>query len=182
MPMLNLAERRQEKIDGIVYDMSPSGGFMHSQVNGNIYHALRKQLKRSVCSVTIENLDLYLSEDEYLIPDIMLICDRNQIKKDKYRGIPRFVAETLSPGTAMKDRTVKMKKYAQIGVDEYWIISPKERSVEIYYLKDHAYELVGLYILVDDEESEDYNADTVLQLKAMPSISIILRDIFDDIE
>lgn len=89
MPMLNLIEKRQEIIDGIVYDMSPSGGFMHSQVNGNIFHALRKQLKRSVCSVSMENLDLYLSDDEYLIPDIMLICDRNQIKRIS-TGSPRL--------------------------------------------------------------------------------------------
>lgn len=182
MPLLNLGEAKQEKINGVVYDMSPSGGFVHSQVNGNIYHALRKQLKRSICSVTVENLNLYLSDDEYLIPDIMLICDRNQVKKDKYRGVPRFVAETLSPSTAMKDKTIKKEKYAQIGVDEYWIVSPKEQSVEVYYLKEGAYELVGVYILVEDEEDEDYNADTELSLRAMPSVSIVLKDIFDDIE
>lgn len=50
---------------------------MHSQINGNIYFALVKQLKNSICAVFIENLDLYLSDDEYVIPDIMLICDRN---------------------------------------------------------------------------------------------------------
>lgn len=72
---------KTEKINGVIYNMSPSGGFLHSQINGNIYHILRSQLKTSVCAVSVENLDLYLSEDEYVIPDIMLICDRNRLKR-----------------------------------------------------------------------------------------------------
>lgn len=181
MPLVN-DDIRTEKIDGVIYNMSPSGGFMHSQINGNIYHSLRQQLKNSVCVVSIENLDLYLSSDEYVIPDIMLICDRSQIQKDKYRGVPRFIVETLSPATAFKDKTTKKEKYAQIGVDEYWIVSPKERSVEIYYLENGYYKLVNMYILEDDETDEHYNADIMINLRAMPNISVQLKEIFENIE
>ena len=181
MPLVN-DDIRTEKIDGVIYNMSPSGGFMHSQINGNIYHSLRQQLKNSVCVVSIENLDLYLSSDEYVIPDIMLICDRSQIQKDKYRGVPRFIVETLSPATAFKDKTTKKEKYAQIGVDEYWIVSPKERSVEIYYLENGYYKLVKMYILEDDETDEHYNADIMINLRAMPNISVQLKEIFENIE
>ena len=170
---------RYEKINGIIYDMSPSGGFAHGQVNGNIYHALRKQLKNSVCAVSMENLDLYLSEDEYVIPDIMLLCDRNQVKNDKYRGIPRFIVETLSPSTAFKDRTVKMEAYAKLGVDEYWIVRPKDRSVEVYHLDCERYILAASLIMEDDNEHPDYNADTILSLKSMPNISMTLAEIFE---
>ena len=62
MLLLNDDDMKTEKIDGVIYNMSPSGGFMHSQINGNIYHALRSQLKNSVCSVSMENLDLYVSD------------------------------------------------------------------------------------------------------------------------
>ena len=182
MPLLQDDYIKTEKINGVIYNMSPSGGFMHSQINGNIYFALMKQLKNSICAVSMENLDLYLSDDEYVIPDIMLICDRNQIKKDKYRGVPRFVVETLSPATSFKDKTVKKEKYAQLGIDEYWIVSPKERSVEVHYLEDGQYKMVGSYILVEDEDDENYNAETVLTLKAMPSVSIVLKEIFENIE
>ena len=161
--------------------MSPYGGFAHGQVNGNIYHELRNQLKGSVCTVSVENLDLYLSDDEYVIPDIMLICDRSQVKKDKYRGVPRFIAETLSPSTAFKDRTIKMEAYAKLGVDEYWIVRPKDRSIEIYYLEDGKYVLNASLMLEDDIENADYNAETVITLKAMPNINITLKDIFDGI-
>ena len=82
MPLLRDDYLKTEKINGITYNMSPPVSFIHGQINGNIYHSLRKQLKNSLCTVSIENLDLYLSEDEYVIPDIMLICDRKQMKKN----------------------------------------------------------------------------------------------------
>ena len=182
MPLLKDDYKRVEKIDGTIYNMSPSGGFMHSQINGNLYHEIRQQLKKSICVVSIENLDLYLSDDEYVIPDIMIICDRNQIKKDKYRGVPKFVAETLSPATSFKDKTIKKEKYAQLGIDEYWIISPKEHSIEVYYLEDKEYKLVGSHILVEDEKDENYNADLLLTLRSMPTISISLQSIFENID
>lgn len=181
MPLLKDDYVKQEKINGVFYDMSPSAGFEHGLINGNIYLSLRNQLKGSVCTVSMENLDLQMSEDEYVIPDIMLICDRNQIKKNKFHGIPRFVVETLSPSTAFKDRTVKMTAYAKLGIDEYWIVQPKEKSVEVYYLDDGKYELNQSYILDDDVESEDYNAETVLTLKAMPNISMTLAEIFEGV-
>ncbi len=182
MPLLKDDYKRVEKIDGTIYNMSPSGGFMHSQINGNLYHEIRQQLKKSICVVSVENLDLYLSDDEYVIPDIMIICDRNQIKKDKYRGVPKFVAETLSPATSFKDKTIKKEKYAQLGIDEYWIISPKEHSIEVYYLEDKEYKLVGSHILVEDEEDENYNADLLLTLRSMPTISISLQSIFENVD
>ena len=182
MPLLKDDYVKTEKINGIIYNMSPSGSYFHGQINGNIYFSLRNQLKNSICAVSMENLDLYLSEDEYVIPDVMLICDRKQIKKNGYRGVPRLIVETLSPATALKDRTVKKDKYAQIGVDEYWIISPQERSIEIYYLENGGYTLVASYILEDDTTDEHYNAETVITLKAMPSVSVQLREIFENID
>lgn len=182
MPLLKDDYNRTEKINGVIYNMSPSGGFMHSQINGNLYHAIRQQLKQSICVVSVENLDLHLSEDEYVIPDVMIMCDRSQIKKDKYRGVPKFIAETLSPATSLKDRTVKKEKYAQLGVDEYWIISPKECSVEVYYLEGNEYKLVASHILVRDMEDEHYNAELLLTLRALPTISIELQSIFENVE
>lgn len=169
--------KNHEKINGIIYNMSPSGGFLHSQVNGNIYFKIRQQLQDSIYVVSIENLDLYLSEDEYVTPDIMILCDRNQVKKDTYRGIPKFIAETLSPSTALKDRTVKMDKYAELGIHEYWIISPKERSIEIYYLKNGIYVLQNSLILEDEIEGEHYNAEIILSLKEFPNINMMLSEI-----
>ena len=182
MPLLRDDYIKTEKINGIIYNMSPSGSFAHGRINGNIYIKLSNQLANSICIASMENLDLYLSDDEYMIPDIMLICDRKQIKKNGYHGVPRFIVETLSPATALKDKTVKKEKYAELGVDEYWIIEPLGRSLEIYYLEDGTYKLVATYFLEKDESDKHYNANTILTLKAMPTVSIQLQEIFENIE
>ena len=62
------------------------------------------------------------------------------------------------------------------------IVSPRERSVEIYYLIDGVYDLVSSFILVDDTEDENYNAEIVLTIKAMPTVSIVLKEIFENID
>ncbi len=92
------------------------------------------------------------------------------------------MAETLSPATSLKDKTVKKDKYAELGIDEYWIISPKERSVEVYYLAENAYKLVASHILVQDEEDENFNADLQLTLRSLPVVSISLENIFESVE
>lgn len=132
----------------------------------------------------MENLDYKYNKDEsddYVIPDIMIVCDRKHLKGGSYSGTPKFIVETLSPSTALRDRTDKKDIYEKAGVEEYWIISPKG-SVEIYYLEDGKYKLTYSYILQDDKESEHYNAETVISLKDFPHIKMTLKEIFEGVE
>lgn len=92
-----------------------------------------------MCLAFMENLDYkYHPEenDDYVIPDVMIVCDRRHLKGGCYTGVPKFVVETLSPATAMRDLSIKKEIYQKAGVSEYWIISPKERGVQIYYLEE----------------------------------------------
>lgn len=73
---------KQEKIDGKIYNMSPSADYRHSIVNGNIYGKLREGLKGSLCLTFMENLDYryHVEEnDDYVIPDVMVICNRKHL-------------------------------------------------------------------------------------------------------
>lgn len=96
-------------------------------------------------------------------------------------GVPKFIAETLSPSTAKKDRTEKKDVYEKAGVGEYWIVSP-QGSLEIYYLKNGKYELEYSYLLQEDQEDEHYNAQTVIELREFPHIKMELRDIFENVD
>lgn len=116
--------------------------------------------------------------DDYVIPDVMVACDRKHLKGGYYSGVPKFIAETLSTATALRDKTVKKEIYQNAGVAEYWIISPRERAVEIYYLEDGKYS----YILQDDAEEAHYNADTKIVLKEFPHISMTLAEIFENVD
>lgn len=183
MGLAEFERKKDEKVNGVLYDISPSPGYGHFVVNGNIYSIIRNGLKGSICLVSIENFDFQYHpnvNDDYVCPDIMIICDRKHLKGGAYSGVPKFIAETLSHSTAKRDRTEKKDIYEQAGVEEYWIVSP-QGSVEIYYLKDGRYVLEQNYLLQDDKEEEDYNADVEISLKAFPHIKMTLGEIFEGV-
>lgn len=176
--------KRDEKINGVIYDMSPSPSFQHGIINSNIHTSIKHGLKNSVCLVSIENLDFKYHPDEnddYVCPDIMVICDRKHIKGGTYSEVPKFIAETLSHATAKRDKTEKKDIYEQAGVEEYWIVSP-QGSVEIYYLQDGKYILEQNYMLQTDAEDENYNAETEICLREFPHIKMKLGEIFEGID
>ena len=177
--------KKDEKINGVVYDMSPAPGYRHGIINGNIYRIVGNGLKDSLCLVFIENLDFKYHpdvNDDYVCPDIMVICDRKHLKGGSYSGVPKFIVETLSPSTAKRDKTEKKDIYEKAGVDEYWIVSPQGKSVEIYYLENGKYVLEENYILQDDIDDEDYNVETEITLRGFPHIKMQLKEIFDGVD
>ena len=182
MPLLKDSYKKEEKIDGVIFDMSPSPNYRHGIVDGNIHAIIKQGLKGSLCLSFMENLDYkYHSEvnDDYVIPDVMIVCDRKYLKGGSYSGVPKFIVETLSPSTAMRDTTIKKDIYEQAGVSEYWIVSCKECMVEIYYLIDGKYQLQDKLILEADIDSPHYNAEVKIILRDFPNISMALAEIFE---
>ena len=184
MGLAELERKRDEKIDGVIYDMSPSPSFKHGIINNNINTIIKAGLKNSLCLVFMENLDFKYHpdiNDDYVCPDIMVVCDKKYLKGGSYSGIPKFIVETLSPSTAKRDRAEKKDIYERAGVEEYWIVSP-QGSVEIYYLEDGKYVLEESYMLQDDVDEDDYNAKEEICLKVFPHIKMTLGEIFEGIE
>ena len=89
--------------------------------------------------------------------------------------------ETLSPSTASRDKKAKKSLYAAKGVEEYWIVDPFSKSLDIYYLTEGKYELEETYILETDKGDPAYNSDVPITLKAFPNVSILLNDIFENV-
>lgn len=184
MGLAEFERKKDEKINGIIYDMSPAPGYQHGIINNNINAIIKMGLKNSLCLVFMENLDFKYQpdvNDDYLCPDIMLICDRKHLKGGFYSGIPKFIVETLSPSTAKRDRSEKKDIYEKTGVEEYWIVSP-QGAVEIYYLENGKYVLEQSYMLQEDKEDEHYNAETIICLREFPHIKMTLGEIFEGVE
>ncbi len=184
MGLADSERKKDEKVDGVIYDMSPASGYQHGIINSNIHTTIKLGLKNSICLVTMENLDFRYHpdiNDDYLCPDIMVICDRKHLKGGTYSGVPKFIAETLSPSTAKWDRSEKKDIYEKAGVEEYWIVSP-QGSVEIYYLEDGKYVLEQSYMLQDDKEDKDYNAEIEISLRGFPHIKMRLGEIFEGLD
>ncbi len=126
---------RVELIDGVFYDM-PSPSYVHQMIQGciftAIYHYIRE--KKGKCLVFMAPADVQLDCDDKTMvqPDVLIICDKGKIKERCAMGAPDFVAEILSDSTRKKDMTVKLRKYKNAGVREYWLIDEKNDSVVVY--------------------------------------------------
>ena len=54
---------------------------------------------------------------------------------------PTLIVEILSPSTKKNDRGIKFNDYAAHGVEEYWIIDPKKKTLEQYLLSPTGFKL-----------------------------------------
>ena len=128
-------DRRVELIDGVIYDMS-SPTSVHQDLSGSIYLELRMYVKKNKgkSKVYASPLDVQLDCDDKTMvqPDVMVICDRDKIIKRCVYGAPNFVVEIFSPSTAKKDSLLKLKKYKDAGVQEYWMVDPDKKKVVVY--------------------------------------------------
>ena len=71
MGLAELERHKDEKINGTIYNMSPSLGYQHCIINRNIYSIIKQGLKGSICLVSMENLDFKYHpdiNDDYLCP------------------------------------------------------------------------------------------------------------------
>jgi len=178
------AKRREELVDGKTVMMSPRPSVNHSQVASNIYYLFAHYLRKKTCRPFADGVDLYLDEDNQFIPDFMVVCDPDKIKPDGVHGAPDLVVEVLSPSTARNDKTRKKDIYARCGVQEYWIVDPSGKSLEIYRTGGSEFMLYDVYALYPDwqlaQMSEDERAAVVTHFKCslFDDLDISLEDIF----
>lgn len=117
-----------ELIDGIVM-MSPRPSLEHQDISGNIYHELRNILKDSNCKPILE-FDLVMEKNN-LIPDLAIICN-DDLKGKRYEKAPIIVIEIASFSSISRDYVTKRNKYEQLGVQEYWVVSPIEKCIDVF--------------------------------------------------
>lgn len=58
---------------------------------------------------------------------------------------PDWVCEILSPRTAVRDRTTKLRLYAKEQVAFVWIIDPEAQTLEVFRLADGGWMLVDVF-------------------------------------
>lgn len=143
-------EQREELIGGRIVAMSPRPSFHHNRVASNIFWIFENYLRKKQCIAIADGTDLYLTEDDRFIPDVMIVCDPDKIRSDGVHGAPDLVVEVLSPSTAKNDRAYKKDVYERCGVREYWIVNPADKTVEQYYLRDGKFSLHETYTILPD--------------------------------
>lgn len=126
---------RAEVIDGqLFYLAAPSS--THQRTAGFLFFQLKKyiQEKHGACEVFFAPFAVYLNNDDrnYFEPDLILVCDESKIDEKGCHGAPDFVAEIISPSTRSRDCLLKLNKYQNAGVREYWIVDGERELVQVY--------------------------------------------------
>lgn len=162
-------DERWELIAGVAYNMSPAPTIKHQSIAGEFYSQLKQQLKGKSCKPFIAPVDVVLSDEDVVQPDVLVVCDLTKITEKNIQGAPDLVVEVLSPGTALKDMREKKLLYQRSGVREYIVIDSLEDYVQRFFLQSD-----GVYGVGDI-----FGPDDALSLQSLPDIVMPLWEIYD---
>lgn len=174
---------REELIGGEFVMMAPAST-NHTFTAGNIFGIFWSYLKRKKCTPISDGSTVFLTEEDHFVPDVMVVCNPDIIRPDGVYGTPDLVVEVLSPSTARSDKTRKKEVYARCGVREYWIVSPGDKSVEVYRSAGTEFTLDNVYVLYPDWELERMPperraaVETHFKCSLFDDLDISLEDIF----
>jgi len=163
---------RYELIDGKACMMSaPSTD--HQRVLVELGRQFANYLRGKPCEVFLAPFDVCLNakgddDDTVVQPDLVVICDPSILDKKRCNGAPDLVIEVASPSTSRLDRMIKLNKYLQAGVREFWIADPDDRGVTVHVLEN------GKYVVSAYEGSE------TVSVAALDGCKITLPDVFGD--
>jgi len=158
-------DRRAELIDGVIYDMaSPSP--LHQMIAGMVYARILAFIEKNKgdCIPFIAPADVQLDCDDRTMvqPDVFILCKQDRLRRFGICGAPDFVLEILSGSTRKKDMTVKLTKYMEAGVKEYWVIDPEKRLLIVYIGEEEG--IPRLYPLQGDVGMNLYDGNLRIDL------------------
>ncbi|MEU5430476.1 Uma2 family endonuclease [Streptomyces olivoreticuli] len=131
------APRHTELIDGaLVFMMSPQR-WWHGEIVDDLTFTLKKQAPAG--TKVSREMTIRLDERNRPEPDVLVTTapfapDRTWFAPEEVQ----LVVEVVSPESAHRDRTVKLRKYAEAGIPHYWCIEEKDGAPVV-----HVYELDG---------------------------------------
>ncbi|MFH1462840.1 MAG: Uma2 family endonuclease [Pseudomonadota bacterium] len=108
----------------------------------------------------LDEPELHLDED-VLVPDLAGWRRERLARVPKAPAFtlpPDWVCEVLSPGTAMRDRVLKMPIYARAGVAHLWLLDPEVRTLEVFRRAEEGWLLVAAYAGRAQVRAEPFDA------------------------
>jgi Uma2 family endonuclease len=162
---------RAEFIDGeIIMQATPTA--QHQSIVLNIASEFRNFFLGRNCKPFIAPFDIILQDETGEIkrvqPDISIICGYNLTNENQFKGVPSLIVEVVSPSNAADDYVKKLNLYMRFGVEEYWIVSPKNRTIQIFNLENEVY-----------GEPKIYFENDIVKSNIFENLSIELKRIFE---
>lgn len=124
-------EERLEYIDGKVYALG-SPNHEHQRISMVFSNILFNYFKDKKCQVFAAPYDVHFESNDNkacVQPDLLVICDLENIANGKYYGVPTLVIEIISSSSRVKDCIKKLNLYWENGVSEYIIVDPINKNL-----------------------------------------------------
>lgn len=128
--------------------------------------------KGKKCRHFVAPFDVVLRDEENIHKvqlDLTVIRDKKGLGEQNYKGVPTLVVEVLSLSTESIDFIKKMGIYMKAGVMEYWIVSPKNSTIQIFSLKEGK----------TYSEPMMYSKEDLVKSVLFETLEIKLKDIFE---
>ena len=171
---------RLELIKGWIYKMSPAPRRKHQKVSFQLLMSFGNYFNNKLCEVYEAPFDVRLKKNKgsdsevntVVQPDISVFCDLSKLDDRGAIDAPDLVVEITSDSTMKKDYNEKFNLYEENGVQEYWIVNPDLKSMEIFTKVEEKFESVGVFN-VNDGAME---VSSVL----FPDLQVDLLSVFKD--
>lgn len=164
--------KRHEIIDG-EHCVTPAPTPRHQKVILRTVRLLDSFVEeRGLGEVYVSPVDVVLSRTDVLQPDVLYISrERLSIITEKnLSGPPDLVVEVLSDSTRRRDEVLKLHRYGELGVPEYWMLDPERKTAKVYRQEEDGLRLAA-------ELSAE--AGDVLATPLLPGLTIPLRALFE---
>ena len=116
----------------------------HQKISKKLYFEIESHLRQNpIGDAYYAPVDVRFDEKNIIQPDLLFvsIARKNIVGELNITGAPDFVVEILSPSNSKAEMLEKMELYGKYDVVEYWIVKPKEESVEVYHNQAQKMEL-----------------------------------------
>lgn len=129
-----------ELIDGIIYKLERTD-IVYQQLIFEISIRIREYIKLNEDEGMVLSAPVYvqLDKDEktMICPAAVICCDKNKILPSHIYGAPDMIIEMALPSTRKINIGLKLQKYINAGVREYWIIDLEKKKIVVYYLEEN---------------------------------------------
>jgi Uma2 family endonuclease len=135
--------KRCELVRGDLH-VTPSPSTVHQRISKRLLLLLVGYFEnRSIGEVFDAPIDLILTEQDVFVPDLLVVGNPKHVSKRGIEGPPLLVVEILSPSTRQVDHGLKARRYAELGVEHYWIVDPEGKRVDGHRLADGVFRRVA---------------------------------------
>ena len=175
-------DKMRELLNGFIRLMSPAPTLKHAVILRKIGTAMINFVDRNGgdCQIFYAPFDVRFpknpdktADDQIFTvvqPDICVVCNHSKLSEQGCLGAPDMVIEILSLSSQRYDYREKFNIYEAGGVKEYWVVSPKEKGINVFILQND-----GKY-----DDGTVYEGNTEVPVKTLEGLSINIEILFKD--